>query len=115
MTIETSPAQVKYEHGHHPNSRKNLKPFKPGSNGDKPGNGYSLTAALKDTLRKSPKLREKLITSTIEGAILREPAPFHEVWDRVDGRIADDKANITAIQINIVYDKPDIAVESDSL
>ena len=86
MTEIPSPKQVKYLQGKHPNSLKNLKPFKPGENGDKPGQGYSLTAELKHALRDR---RKELVNSTIEGAILRETTPFKEVWDRVEGKLTD--------------------------
>lgn len=91
-----SPKQPKYRRGFHPNSRKNLlgPRWQKGQSGNP--NGYSLTAALKDALRKPLKKSEsgrsaadELIYSTIEGAINLEPAPFHEVWDRVEGKVPD--------------------------
>lgn len=72
-----------------PNSLANLKPpYPPGVSGNEgSGNGYSLLAELKHALNKQK--RKELVDSTIEGAILREPAPFHEVWDRIEGKVPD--------------------------
>ena len=74
-----------------PNSLKNLKPpYPPGVSGNEgSGNGYSLKAELKHALRDKEK-RKELIDSTIAGAILREPTPFKEVWDRVEGKVPGD-------------------------
>ena len=83
---ESSP--IKRGRGHHPNSRRNLIRGYHGQ--DNSGNGgYSLTVALKAALRKSPEICQQIVNSTIEGAILREPTPFREVWDRVDGPLKD--------------------------
>ncbi len=89
-----SPTPVKYKRGQNPISQKNLKPFPPGVNGN-PHPGHSLTLALKDALHKSPELRKQLIESLIKGAILREPTPFRELWDRHEGKLQDTKAEIT--------------------
>jgi len=88
MTSNT--ASVKYARGKHPNTLRNLKSYPPGVNGNpKPGN--SLTAMLKNALQDRSKegklLAIKLIESTIEGAIKREPTPFKELWDRVEGKV----------------------------
>jgi len=83
--------QTKYARGLHPNSRKNLR------NGNfddfnRDYSGFKLTKALKLALMAGGKQKaQELIKSTIEGALLREPTPFKEVWDRVEGRIQDDK------------------------
>ena len=96
--MANSPKQAKTKHRMHPNSLKNLTPFKPGENGDKPGQGYSLRAELKHAL----KLRRKeLVDSTIEGAIKREPTPFKEVWDRVDGKVPGDTPPVA--NVNVVF------------
>ena len=104
VTEETSVKVTKYPHGQHPNSRKNLVPYPKGVSGNAgSGNGYSLTAALKTKLRKEPNLREQIVNSTIQGAILREPTPFREVWDRVDGKVADRHAVLGDIVIEVIY------------
>lgn len=106
--------QPKYKRGMHPNSRKNLlgPRWQKGQSGNH--NGYSLTAALKDALRKPLKKSEsgssaadELIYSTIEGAINLEPAPFHEVWDRVEGKVPGDgvPVNFNEIKILVVYEE----------
>ena len=71
-----------------PNSLANLRPGNPPV--DIPqNNGYSLTAELKHALNKEKRLA--IVNSIIEGAILREPAPFHELWDRVEGKVPGDQ------------------------
>ena len=114
MVTDTPQKPVKYKWGQHPNSKKNLKPFLPG-HPNANLKGYSLTALLKDNLHKSHKppgkkasVGERLIYSTIEGALKREPTPFKEVWDRVDGRLQDilPSVSIDNRQVNIfVLDK----------
>ena len=96
-----SPERVKFEHGKHPNSLKNLKPFKPGENGGLNSQGYSLRAELKHALRER---RKELIESTIEGAIKREPTSQNIVWDRADGKLTEKHAIIGDIVLRIVDD-----------
>lgn len=71
-----------------PKSLANLIPYKKGENGHQFG-GFNLTERLKHALRKHPEQVEQIICSTIEGCILREPTPFHEVWDRMEGKVPD--------------------------
>ena len=97
MTNENSQEYVKYKPGQHPNSKKNLVPFPKGHPATNI-RGYSLTAALRDTLRDK-KLRRKLIESTLEGALKREPTPFREVWDRVDGRLQDNPPQVQGVTV----------------
>jgi len=120
MSSETdSPLKVtKYKPGTHPNSQKNLEAtkFPKGVSGNAgSGNGYSLTAALKHAL-KDKKLLRAFIESTIEGAIAREPTPFREVWERVDGKIPDavNTTNIDNRTVNIIVssDKAKTLTES---
>ena len=92
MTTETPSQPTKYGWGQHPNSRKNLRPFP--SPGDLNRQGKSLTLRLREQLEKpleppppDAPVREHIVYSTIEGALKREPTPFHEVWDRVEGRL----------------------------
>ena len=96
-------------HRMHPNSLKALIPtqYPPGTNGNNGGNGYSLKAELKHALNKEKRL--ELVNSTIEGAILREPTPFKEVWDRVDGKVLGDQPTGTQDNrvLNFVFVLPD--------
>ena len=101
--VKPSLGQVKYSQGKNPNSLKNLKPFKPGENGERPGQGYSLTSALRHALGDKGE-RDKLIKSTIEGAIKRESTSQNIVWDRVDGKLRD-KEEIRDINIVFVIGK----------
>ena len=72
----------------HSNSIANLIPYPKGVSGNAgSGNGYSLTSALKDKLRKSPELRDQIVDSWIRGVIQREPVPFREALDRIDGKV----------------------------
>ncbi len=98
-------ASPRYAPGHHPNSRKNLKPpYKPGENGNpKPGN--SLTARLKNALVDHPQLAEEFIQSTIHGAIKREPTPFKEVWERLEGKVPEKHAIIGEIDVVFIIGK----------
>ena len=102
MVVQTEPKltaevispleQVKYKHGRNPNSLKALGEHRrtwPKGQSGLP-TGISLTAALKEALRTNDgEKRRKLIDSTLAGAILREPTPFKEVWDRVEGKVAE--------------------------
>ena len=85
----------------HPNSLANLKPipWQPGQSGNP--HGSSLKARLLDAMEKPPAQLtedstcvERLVPSTLEGALLREPTPFREVWDRTEGKV-EDKSNPT--------------------
>jgi len=76
-------------------SLANLKPFKPGENGQ---NGWSLKSELKCALNRPLKepgedatARERVVYSTIKGAISCEPSSAHlrELWDRVEGPVKD--------------------------
>lgn len=96
--VEDTPLKLKkYPPGQHPNSRKNLIPYPPGVSGNEgSGNGYSLTAQLKHSLDrpritpdKGAPARDHIVHAAIEGAIEREPTPFKEVWDRVEGKVID--------------------------
>ena len=94
----------------HPNSLANLPPtqWPKGVSGNNGGNGYSLKAELKHALRDKEK-RKELIDSTIAGAILREPTPFKEVWDRVEGKLTDNLplAGQDNRVVNFVFILPD--------
>lgn len=101
-----------------PNSLKNLIPYPPGVSGNSDSNGYSLTSELKHALNKEKRLA--IVNSTIEGAILREPTPFRELWDRVEGKLQDkERLPLTDIKILIVYEgdrKPELVEgEPDAL
>lgn len=88
--VAASPINKRTKRPMHPNSLKNLKPpFPPGTNGYNQGR-MSLTERLRHQLAKEQgKQAEALVQAAIEGALKREPTPFKEVWDRVDGRLQD--------------------------
>lgn len=103
MTTPDEP--LKIEHGKHPNSIANLakgraKLVEMRKNGELLNpNGYSLKSRLLNLLDKplvkpgeDSTVGDQLAYSSIEGAILREPTPFREVWDRVDGKLQDAQA-----------------------
>lgn len=105
---ETSGEPLKIQHGKHPNTLANLvkgraKIAEMRSNGELTNSeGYSLTSALKYSLSKpvsQPALdapaRDHVVYQTIQGALKREPTPFKEVWDRVDGRLDNLPQGIT--------------------
>jgi len=111
-TNPTPPTPKKFKWGEHPNSRKNLKPFPPGTNGN-PHPGCSLTLLLKDALVKElQKPSDKapahahLIYSTLKGALKREAVPFKEVWDRVEGKVAQPISGEGGgpVIVKVVYD-----------
>ena len=97
----------------HPNSLAAIIPYQypKGVNGHQ--GGYSLKECLQHKMDKpltkppdDAPVRELLVYSTIEGAILREPTPLKEVWDRVDGKLTGDEHGDTNIQIIIVSNVP---------
>ena len=103
---EISLKPAKYSWGMHPNSRKNLKMFPKGYNGNHQGS--SLLSQLKTSLDKPLKkpsddasVRDHLVYSTLAGAIKREPTPFKEVWDRVEGKVEGQDAIVR--DINVVF------------
>ena len=109
VTTQTLSASVKYKPGRNPRSLANLKPYKPGQNGNpKPGN--SLTARLKNALLepfKVPSLDasvgDHIVYSTLKGAYEREVAPFHEVWDRTEGKVPDKHAILGKVIFEVVH------------
>ena len=77
-------------------SLKNLIPYKPGENGH--GRVYPLKERLYHALDKplkEPKadapVGEHLVYKTLKGALDLVPAPFHETWDRVEGKVPDKR------------------------
>ena len=104
MTKETISQPMKFKRGQHPNSRANLRPFP--SPGDLNRQGKSLTLRLRESLDEplakpdaSSSVREHLVYSTLEGALKREPTPFREVWDRVDGRLQDNPPQVQGVTV----------------
>lgn len=100
----------------HPNSLKNLRPFPPGTNGNR-NPGYSLTQALKDALRQggmtqkppadAPAWRH-IVYSTLQGAYKREPTPFREVWDRLEGKVPEQhQVDVTERRATFLFILPD--------
>jgi len=92
-----------YPNGHNPNSLVNLakgraKLAEMRKNGEltNPG-GYSLRSELKQALKDR---RRELLENTIQGAIDLMPTPFHEVWDRVDGKLNDKPVTPN---VNVVF------------
>ena len=93
----------------------NLKPYAKGENGHQ--HVYALANRLKHALDKplvkpdaKSSVGDQLVYSTLQGALLREPTPFHEVWERIEGKLQDSKSgdtNIDARQIiiNVTSDK----------
>jgi len=85
----------------------NLIPYPPGKNGH---TGYNLTERLRHALDKPLKepgengpVGERLVYSSLVGALKREPTPFKEVWDRAEGRVGtDDTAYHDNRVINII-------------
>jgi len=88
-----------------PQSLANLKPYPKGVSGNTgSGNGYSLTAALKNNIGKPLKkprddapARDHIVYATLLGAINCEPSSAHlrEVWNRVDGIVENEKPQYT--------------------
>ena len=108
MTEEAS-KPVKYPPGQHPNSLKNLKPYKPGENGH--GRVYPLKLRLQHALdkpivkpREDAPAGEHIVYATLQGALKREPTPFKEVWDRIEGKLQDTTVKLEdhRQQINII-------------
>lgn len=92
-----------HTHRMHPNSLANLKPYKPGQNGNpKPGNSLKavLLNALLEPLKEPPPsapARDHIVYATLKGAITCEPTSAHlkEVWDRVEGKVPGDQPPVT--------------------
>ena len=87
---------VKTKRRMHPNSLANLVPhqYKPGENGH--GRVYPLKERLYHALDKpliEPKpdacAGERVVYSTLKGAIELVPVAFRETWDRAEGKLAD--------------------------
>lgn len=115
------PLKTKAPHGKHPNTLKNLEKGRARlvemrRNGELTNpDGYSLASALKHSLNKpiqkptkDAPTRDHIVYSTIEGAILREPTPFKELWDRIEGKVPEKHAIVGDIVIRIVDDDSDI-------
>ncbi len=108
MTISKS----KIRRGHpqtNPKSLANLIPYKPGENGHK--GGYNMTERLRHALdhplkppdENSP-VGERLVYSTLKGAIELVPTPFREAWDRAEGKVTDTHELKGEITLRIVDD-----------
>ena len=97
---ETSQKQEKYEHGKHPNSRKNLIPYKPGENGVRPGQGYSVTSEVKQLLRKEHTRKEIAQTMIDESKDGNVPM-LKELLDRTEGKVPGDQP--LAQNVNVVF------------
>jgi len=110
-SVPIEPKPTKGRKRIHPNSLANLaigravlaEKAKNGLLYNQNPDGYSLAAALKTRLRRSPELREQIIDSTIQGTLEREPTPFKELWDRVDGKLAQPISGSVELNHNIVF------------
>ena len=95
-TVSSSKTRRKGHPQTNPRSLANLIPYKPGENGHQ--GGYPLKERLQHSLNyplkqpgKAATAGEVLVYSTLKGAIAREPTPFREVWDRVEGKVPDKR------------------------
>ena len=97
-TQEKLPGTVKQRRGkeQHPNSLKNLRPFKPGQSGNpagaKPGPKLKhLLAERLDTQRPNDPhgrtWREVLIDSILELHVVGNSTAINQIWDRLEGKI----------------------------
>lgn len=113
-TIARPPKIAKDGRTMSPASLANLKPpYKPGENGH--GRVYPLKERLAHALDKPLRVPDldacagdQIVYSTLQGAMLREPAPFREVWDRIEGKVPGDgvQVNFNTIEILIVEAPP---------
>ena len=98
MSIESTENQ-RFPKGKHPNSIKNLKPFKPGQSGH-PGRtpkDVSLTSLVKKYMEEVPELvggkkndktwRELLVHAWLVGAYKGNSVLFKELLDRLEGKV----------------------------
>ena len=112
-TVGVSPINPRTNKPMHPNSLKNLKPpWQPGTNGYNAGR-LSLTERLRHWLDKplvkpapDAKAVDWVVYSTIKGAIDREPSPFNQLWDRVDGKVVEQRRNLIKIEFEVIEEQP---------
>ncbi len=104
-----------------PKSLANLHPYKPGENGHHFGIGYNLTERLRHSLDKPLKelkddapVAERIVHSWIEGTILREPTPFKETLERIDGKVSDTHAILGDIVIKVIYEERKVVIDAES-
>ncbi len=103
--------------GSHPNSRKNLKPFPKGVNGNPNPVGYSVSHRLKKMLQElsdfippNANPNDKVYRDQIARAILIKSAQgdvsmIHELLDRTEGKVPDPgkgQGEVNNTQINII-------------
>lgn len=73
--------------------------FKPGVSGNpggRPNGAVSLTTALKRKLRERPDLADQLLESYILQALQGNSSLAKEIWERVDGKVAQVNVNAEA-------------------
>lgn len=113
MPVQPSPSSTKYPWGHHPNSLKNLIPFKPGQNGN-PHPNYPLKERLQDALRRPLKKPddnapsgEHVVYTTITGALAGLAHASNQVWDRCEGKVTQPIAGADGklLVIKVVYEE----------
>ena len=128
MTTSDTPLElVKYPPGKHPNSAKNLKPFKKGTRSVSTNpEGYSITSRVKDLLKEKSSLippnadpndlcyRDQIARQIVTKAAQGDTPMVKELWDRTDGKVAGDgdKGNTyNDIKVLIVREKPRELIE----
>jgi len=97
-----------------PKSLLNLRSFKKGENGNH--EGYSLKSAIKAALDKpltkpldSAPARDHVVYATLAGAIDREATPFKELWDRLEGKMAQPEAHSGHVVLEVRYDRNELS------
>lgn len=99
-----STSEGKYPNGKHPNSLKNLQPFKPGAEweGNAEGRpaGSSVIEHVRDKLRLDPAIADALADRLIEMAKENIPG-MRELLDRTDGKVKD-KIDVNAKIIGVL-------------
>ena len=106
--------------GKHPNSLKNLKPFKPGHKPDRPGGrpkGTSITALLRDLLEErvvTPqgrvRVKELVARALIREAAKGKPQSLKELIDRVDGPVRQEMTHTIERQVKLIEGVPEDAL-----
>ena len=109
MTTQVISSSKKSKRQMNPKSIANLIPYKKGENGHK--GGYNLTERLRHQLDhpliepgENAPTGERLVYATLKGALELVPSPFHETWDRAEGKVPDKHAIVGDIVIRIVED-----------
>ena len=97
--------------GLHPNTLANLEKspapiWEPGQSGHIQGEslkGCLQRLAEKPLVKPDPKTapaKEQIAYATLEGAVLREPTPFKEAWERLEGKVPEKHL---IAQVDVVF------------